>query len=91
MKLAFTPVSLLGGLVAGLVAKKLFEQAWGFIDEQEPPDPKHREIAAVKLVLALILEGAIFRLFRGLFDHGARRGYARMTGSWPGDEAPEPE
>ena len=91
MKLAFTPVSILGGLVAGLVAKKLFEQAWGVFDEEEPPDPKHREIAAVKLVLALILEGAIFRLFRGLFDHGARRGYARMTGSWPGDEAPERE
>jgi hypothetical protein len=39
--------------------------------------------------VALILEGAIFRLLRGLFDHGARRGFARMTGSWPGEESPE--
>jgi hypothetical protein len=26
---------------------------------------------------------------RGLVDHGARRGFYNLTGSWPGDEAPE--
>jgi hypothetical protein len=30
-------------------------------------------------------------LARGFFDHGARRGFQRVTGSWPGQEAPEPE
>jgi hypothetical protein len=28
---------------------------------------------------------------RGLADHGTRRGFARVTGSWPGEERPEPE
>ena len=28
---------------------------------------------------------------RGFVDHGSRRGFARLTGSWPGEEAPEPE
>jgi hypothetical protein len=37
----------------------------------------------------LLIEGAIFRLVKGLFDHAARRGFARMTGAWPGEEAPE--
>jgi hypothetical protein len=40
-------------------------------------------------VLALVLQGAIFRAVRGLVDHGARRGFYNLTGSWPGDEAPE--
>jgi hypothetical protein len=26
-----------------------------------------------------------------LTDHGARRGFARATGKWPGEEAPEAE
>jgi hypothetical protein len=91
MKFVFLPVSIVGGLVAGLIGKKLFEQAWGLIDDQEPPEAKHREVQYPKLAGALLLEGAIFRLVRGLFDHGARRGFERFTGSWPGEEQPEPE
>ena len=26
-----------------------------------------------------------------LVDHGARRSFARVTGSWPGEERPQPE
>ena len=91
MKFLFLPVSIGLGLVAGLVGKKIFEQAWGLIDDEEPPDAKHREISFTKLIVALLFEGAIFRLVKGLTDHGARRGFARMTGTWPGEEAPEPE
>jgi hypothetical protein len=91
MKFVFLPVSIVGGLVAGLIGKKLFEQVWGLIDDQEPPEAKHREVQYPKLAGALLLEGAIFRLVRGLFDHSARRGFERFTGSWPGEEQPEPE
>jgi Protein of unknown function (DUF4235) len=91
MKFAFLPVSVLGGIVAGLIGKKIFEQVWGLIDDQEPPDAKHRQVEYPKLAGALLLEGAIFRLVRGFFDHGARRGFQRVTGAWPGEEAPEPE
>jgi hypothetical protein len=28
---------------------------------------------------------------RGLVDHYARRGFAALTGSWPGEERPEPD
>jgi hypothetical protein len=91
LKLVFTPMSIVLGLIAGLIGKKIFEQIWGLIDEEEPPHAEHREISYVKLVAALLLEGAIFRLVKGLTDHGARTGVARMTGTWPGEERPEPE
>jgi hypothetical protein len=91
MKLVFLPISILGGILAGLIGKKIFEQVWGLIDEEEPPEAKHREVTYAKLAAALVLEGAIFRLVRGFFDHSARRGFARMTGAWPGEEAPERE
>ena len=91
MKLLFLPVSIVGGLIAGLAAKKVFDQVWGVIDEEEPPEPKHREIDHRKLVAALAIQGAIFRLARGFMDHGTRRAFARLTGTWPGEEEPEPE
>ena len=91
MKLVFLPISIIGGLLAGLIGKKIFEQIWGLIDDQEPPDAKHRDNEYVKLAAALLLEGALFRLVRGFFDHGARHGFNRLTGTWPGEEAPERE
>ena len=90
MKLLFIPVSVGGGFAAGFVGKKLFQLAWGLVDEEEAPEPEHRYISLGKLAVALALEGAIFRLIRGLFDHGAREGFFRLTGSWPGEEEPEP-
>jgi hypothetical protein len=91
MKLVFMPISILGGILAGMLGKKIFEQIWGLIDDEDPPDAKHRDIDYRKLVVALLLEGAIFRFVRGWFDHGTRHGFQRLTGSWPGEEAPEAE
>jgi hypothetical protein len=91
MKFLFTPLSIAGGLVAGAIGKKIFDGLWGLIDDEEAPEPKHREIPMVKLVLALLVQGAIFRVVRGMADHGMRHGYARLTGAWPGEEEPDKE
>ena len=92
MKFVFTPFSIVLGLLAGIVGRKIFEQIWGLIDKDEPPHPQHRETGGFpKLLGALLLEGAIFRLVRGLADHGARHSVHKVTGSWPGEERPEPE
>jgi hypothetical protein len=90
-RILFAPVSIVAGLIAGLAGRKLFESAWSLIDDQEPPDAEHRQIAWPKLIAALVIEGAIFRLVKGLVDHGSRSFFARSTGVWPGEEAPEPE
>jgi len=90
MKLIFTPISIVLGLVAGIVGKKVFEQVWGLIDDEEPPKPEHRQFSWPKLIAALALEGAIFRLTKGLVDHGSRTSFAKVTRRWPGEEAPEP-
>lgn len=91
MKFVFTPISILLGLLAGLVGKKIFEKLWGLVDDEEPPRSEHREFSWPKLIAALVFEGAIFRLVKGLTDQGARRSFAKATGSWPGEEAPQPE
>ena len=92
MKFIFAPISIVVGLLAGTVGKKVFEQVWGVISGTEPPDAEHREIESyVKLVSALIVEGAIFRVSKGLVDHGLRQAFYKGTGTWPGSERPDPE
>lgn len=91
MKLIFTPISIVLGLIAGMVGSKIFEKIWGLVDDEEPPKPEHREFSWPKLVGALLVEGAIFKLVKGLVDHGTRTSFARLTGTWPGEERPEAE
>ena len=91
MKIVFTPISIVLGLLAGILGQKIFEKLWSLVDDQEPPSPEHREFSWPKLFAALLVEGAIFRLVKGLTDHGVRRTFAKATGSWPGEERPEPK
>ena len=86
MKLIFAPIGIIAGLLAGLAAQKAFDRLWAIFDEEEPPEPDQRQIRYAKLIPALLIEGAIFRLTKGLVDHGVRGGFARLTGKWPGEE-----
>lgn len=87
-KVIFLPFGIACGLLAGVISKKLFGAVWGAIDKEEPPQAQHRDVHLGKLVLALMVDGALFRLVKGLVDHGARQGFQHLTGSWPGEEAP---
>jgi Protein of unknown function (DUF4235) len=91
VKALFLPLSIIVGLLAGQVSKKLFDFVWGALKDEEAPRPKHRELPYLELVAALLIEGAIARLVRGFVDHGLRHGWAQLTGAWPGDERPEEE
>ncbi|MCW3020067.1 MAG: hypothetical protein JWN10_2375 [Solirubrobacterales bacterium] len=86
-KLFFLPIGIIAGILGGLLSKKAFALAWSAIDDREPPTPETRHAATGKLALALSLEGAAFRLTRGLVDHGSRRAFAALTGAWPGEDA----
>ena len=74
-KFAFIPVSVGTGLLAGLLSKKIFDVIWGLVDDEEPPEPEHREVTWPKMLAALALQGAIFRVAKGIADHGLRIGY----------------
>jgi Protein of unknown function (DUF4235) len=89
VKLVFAPIGIVSGLLAGLIAQKGFERLWAVFDDAEPPAPDEREISYPKLIVALLIEGAVFRLTKGVVDHGVRGTFARMTGRWPGEEAPD--
>lgn len=86
MKFLFTPIGILAGLAAGFAARKGFEKVWTVFDDHEAPEAEDREVSYPKLALALILEGAIFRLVKGMVDRGARLGFASLTGRWPGEQ-----
>jgi Protein of unknown function (DUF4235) len=88
-KLLFIPFSIAGGLLAGLVGKKLFDGVWGLIDDEEAPDGSQREVPWWKLLLAAAVEGAIFRAVKAATERGSRQAFESVTGNWPGEEQPD--
>jgi hypothetical protein len=91
-KLIFLPVSILSGLISGLIGKRLFAGIWRLIDKEEPPRAEQQHVDLRKFALALVIEGALFRAVKGLVDHASRESFAKVTGTWPGEsDAPQAE
>ena len=89
MRLLFAPFSIIAGLLAGFLGKKLFEQVWALIDDEEPPESENRQATWGKVIAAAAIEGAIFRATKEAVDRGARVAFANTTGTWPGNERPD--
>jgi Protein of unknown function (DUF4235) len=85
-RLLFLPFSLLAARLGGLLARRTFNSLWGLIDRRDPPESEERGVSLGRLMLALALQGAVFRAVAGAADHLARRAFLRLTGRWPGDE-----
>jgi Protein of unknown function (DUF4235) len=89
VKILFIPISIVGGLVAGAISRKVIDRIWGVFDDEAPPTSKDRDIAWTKLAVAALLQGAIFRLMKEVSDHYTRRAFYRTTGKWPGEKKPK--
>ena len=83
-KILFTPFSVAFSLIAGLVARKLFDRVWHVIDDEDPPDPGEELEPLPRILLAAALQSAVFALARVLFDRQARKTFRGLTGTWPG-------
>jgi len=83
-KVLFAPFSIAFSLIAGLVARKVFDRVWHVIDDEDPPDPGEELEPLPRILLAAGLQSAVFALARVLFDRQARKTFRGLTGTWPG-------
>jgi hypothetical protein len=84
-KIMFAPFKITAKRVAPRLSARLFERVWRAVGRgTAPPRAEDPEASVPKLGLALALEGACKAIVNGLVDHASRRGFARLTGRWPG-------
>jgi hypothetical protein len=89
MKLLYKPFGIILGLLAGAVAKKLFEALWGIFDKEEPPKPTTQEADWARVLAAAAVEGATFKLTRAAVDRAGAKGWDHLFGVWPGERRSE--
>jgi Protein of unknown function (DUF4235) len=84
--IAYRPIGLVGSVVGGIVAGVVFKRLWKLVNRQEDvPDPLQSEYSWAKVLLAAALEGAIFATVKAAIDRGAANAFQRWTGEWPGE------
>ena len=89
MKLIYKPFGIVLGLLSGQVAKKIFSAIWGIFDDEEPPKPTTRDTSWAKVLGAAAVQGLTFKMVRALVDRSTAKGFANLTGAWPGPEKTE--
>lgn len=90
MKLLYKPIGIIFGLIAGFLSKKLFDLVWANIDDEDPPGPTTRDSPLGKVLIAAALQSVVFKVVRTLVDRFGARGFEYLTGTWPGEKAPDP-
>jgi hypothetical protein len=85
IKLLYKPagmlVSVLGGVIAGAVFKRVWKVA---AREDDAPKATDAQRGWREVLLAAALQGAIFGLVKAVVDRGAAEGTRKFTGVWPG-------
>ncbi|WP_426245523.1 DUF4235 domain-containing protein [Nocardioides sp. LHG3406-4] len=87
-KILYRPWGLIGSLAGGLVAGQVFQQVWRAAapgDREDPPKPLESEYRLRQILVAAVVQGAIFYLVKALIQRGGARVFQRWTGEWPGD------
>lgn len=92
IKVLYKPVSIvisvLGGILAGAIFKRVWKIAAG---EDEAPKATDARRGWREILTAAALQGAIFALVKAAVDRGAAEGMRKLTDVWPGQDGGQPE
>jgi predicted metal-dependent enzyme (double-stranded beta helix superfamily) len=86
MKLLYKPVSILVSVLGGVLAGAVFKRVWKVTaGEDEAPKATDARRGWREVLLAAAIQGAIFALVKAAVDRGAAEATRKVTGTWPGE------
>lgn len=78
-KLAYKPFGLALGVIGGLIASRIFAVVWKrFSHEDSPPQPLSDDYSTREVLLAAVVQGAIFGLIRTAVDRYGMKAVRRF-------------
>lgn len=85
IKFLYKPVGMLVSVLGGVVAGAIFKRVWKVAArEEDAPKATDAQRGWREILLAAALQGAIFAVVKAAVDRGAAEGTRRLTGVWPG-------
>jgi membrane protein len=87
MKLLNKAVGMLVSVLGGMLARSLFKKIWKTATgEEDAPKPTDARRGWGEILLAAALQGAVFAVVQAALDRGTAEGTSKLTGVWPGDD-----
>ena len=87
IKLLYKLVNLIASMLGGLLAGLIFKRVWKIIGRGDPaPKPTDERPGWGEILLAATLQGAIFAVVKAAADRGAAEATRKLIGIWPEDE-----
>ncbi|MDO9380378.1 MAG: DUF4235 domain-containing protein [Nocardioidaceae bacterium] len=86
-KILYRPFGIVSSILGGLLASTIFKQVWKRAspgDKSDPPKPLESEYPIKELMVAALIQGAIYSVVKASIDRGGARLFERWTGEWPG-------
>jgi hypothetical protein len=84
-RILYKPLGLLISVLGGVVAGALFKRVWRVVArEEEAPKATDESKGLAEVVTASAAQGAVFGGVKALLDRTGARGFAWLTGAWPG-------
>jgi hypothetical protein len=85
LKLLYKPMSLLISAFGGVLAAAPFKKVWTAVSgEDEAPDATS-EHGTKEVLLAAVIQGAIFAGMKAAVDRAGARGFKKLTGTDPNE------
>jgi hypothetical protein len=86
-KILYRPVGIVSSIAGGLLASLIFKQVWKRVsagDGVDPPGPLESEYDFKEILLAAVIQGAIYSVVKTIIQRQGARTFERATGEWPG-------
>jgi hypothetical protein len=84
-RILYKPFGLLISVLGGLVARAIFKRVWRLVArEEEAPKATDERRGLTEVVSASAAQGAVFGGVKALIDRAGAKGFAWLTGAWPG-------
>jgi hypothetical protein len=88
IKLFYKPVSILVSVLGGMLAGAIFKRVWKMAAHQdEVPKATDAGHGWGEVLAAAALQGAVYALVKAALDRGAAEGTRKLTGFWPGENS----
>jgi hypothetical protein len=86
VKLIYRPLGLVASVIGGLAAGAVFRKIWRAVaGEDEAPKPTQPDRNWREVATAAALQGAVTGAVSALVDRGSLKGFEKATGVWAGE------
>lgn len=87
LRLLYKPVGLLSGVVGGIAGGVAVKRVWRLVaHEDHPPEATAADYSWRQVLVAALVQGAVFGVVKAAVDRAGAVAYQKATGVWPGEE-----